>query len=447
MPASPGEQTLAWEHRPGRALLALAGPTTLSLLSFACMGVIDTFMLSKLGSATLAGVGVGIVITQFLGGFGFGLLRGEKVLLAQARGDSERARTLVGAGVLVGLQLGVVMLVLGELAALVLPRFCATAEAGAAARSYLVVRSLGFPILMVYVALREARYGQGETRSPLVSAIAGNATHALLDWVALFVLGWGAAGAALAGALAFVVQASLLAFVQHESGIRFGRAASKARLEVVRAGLFTGLQFVLEIGSIAALSLLLAGMSDLQMAAHQIAAQLAAFCFLPALAIAESATVLSAEAFGRARYEAVYAVARAARRVGLAYSVLCAAVLIAGGSILVGWFTHEAALAGVVRMVLVMVAAQQLFESLALGSHGVLRGVGAARFSAMCAMACAWLCTPWLGYLLARHYELGAVGVWIAHTVELALASFVLARHVERGGWRRPRASLRESFA
>jgi multidrug resistance protein, MATE family len=450
MSAPNGESTLAWEHRPGSALIALAGPTTLSLLSFAFMGVVDTLLVSKLGSATLAGVGVGIVITQFLGGFGFGLLRGEKILLAQARGDHERGRVLVGAGLLLGVQLGLAMLVLGELAALIVPHFCATPEAGAAARAYLAVRSLSYPVVMVYVALREARYGYGETRSPLISAIAGNTTHALLDWIAIYALGWGAAGAGLAGSLAFVVQAVLLAFAQRETGVTFGPAAREARVDVARTGAFTGLQFVLETGSLAALSLLLAGMSNLQMAAHQIAVQLAAFCFLPALAIAESATVLTAEAYGRARYEAVHAVARAARKLGLAYSVLCALVLLAGGGVIAGWFTREPALVALARSVLGFVAAYQLFESLALGSHGVLRGVGAARFSAICGMACAWLCTPWLGYLLARHYELGAVGVWIAHTVELAVASLVLARYVERGSWQRARPGqdrLRESFA
>ncbi|HEX5661099.1 MAG TPA: MATE family efflux transporter, partial [Polyangiales bacterium] len=316
----PNGESLAWESRPGRALLALAGPTTLSLLSFAFMGVVDTLLVSSLGSATLAGVGVGIVLTQFLGGFGFGLMRGEKILIAQARGDHERTRVLVGSALWLALQLGLGMLVLGELAALIVPRFCATPEAGAAARAYLSVRSLSFPVVLVYVALREARYGLGETRSPLISALAGNATHALLDWVAIYALGWGAAGAGLAGSLAFVVQASLLATAQRELGVTFGHAARAARVEIARAGAFTGLQFVLETGSLAALSLLLAGMSDLQMAAHQVAVQLAAFCFLPALAIAESATVLTAEAFGRARYTAVHAVARAARRVGLVYS-------------------------------------------------------------------------------------------------------------------------------
>jgi MATE family multidrug resistance protein len=390
---------------------------------------------------------LGLVVTNFLGGFGFGLLRGVKILIARARGDQARARVLAAAGVLVALQLGLAMAALGELVALIVPRFCATPEAGAAARSYIAVRCLGLPILLVYVALREARYGYGETRSPLVSALSGNAIHALLDYVALFVLGWGAAGAALANLSSFVVQASMLALAQRESGFAFGADARKACLDVARAGAFTGLQFVLEIGSLAALSLLLAGMSDLQMAAHQIAIQLAAFCFLPAMAIAESATILAAEAYGRARVVAVHAVARAARKLGLAYSAACALVLIVGGGAIAAWFTRDEALASVVRTVLVMVAAHQLFESLALGSHGVLRGVGAARFSAMCSLACAWLCTPWLGYLLARHFELGAVGVWIAHTVEMAIASFTLARYLERGAWQRVQGALRESMA
>jgi len=447
MPPANGAETLAWESSPGRALLALAGPTTLSLLSFACMGIVDTLFVSKLGAATLAGVGLGLVVTNFLGSFAFGLLRGVKVLLAQARGNDARSRVLVGAGVLVALQLGIGMAALGELTALVVSRFCATPEAGAAARSYIAVRCLGMPVLLIYVALREARYGYGETRSPLTSALIGNVTHALLDYVALFVLGWGAAGAALANILSFALQAGLLWLAQNETGFTFGAQARKARIEIARAGAFTGLQFVLEMGSLAALSLLLAGMSDLQMAAHQIAVQLAAFCFLPAMAIAESATVLAAEAYGHARFVAVHAVARAARRLGLAYAALCGLTLIAGGGVIAGWFTRETALTAVVRTVLVTVAAHQLFQSLALGSHGVLRGVGAARFSAMCSLACAWLCTPWLGYLLARHLELGAAGVWIAHAVEMAIASFTLARYFERGSWQRTQGAPRESMA
>ena len=447
---SASESPLSWEQAPVRALLALTAPITLSLLSFACMGLVDTFLVGRLGAAQLAGVGLGIVITNCLMGFGFGLLRGVKVLLAQARGAARHGRArdgqtradltlYAGAGLLVALELGLGMLLLGELAAYFAPRFSASAEAGAAAQHYIAVRSLGMPVILAYVALREARYGFGETRSPLVSALVGNIVHALLDCLALYVLNLGATGAALANVLAFATQVALLSLAQSERGFGLAGALGKrvraAQWEVVRAGAFTGMQFVLEIASLTALSLLLAGVSDQQMAAHQIAVQLSAFCFLPALAIAESATVLAAEAVGSGRLAAVYGVARAARWVALAYAGFCASVLTLGGGTIAQLFTNDLTVRTILRGVLIAVSAHQVFESLAVSGHGLLRGVGATRLSALCALGCAWLCTPWLGYLLVRHYELGAVGAWLARSVELSCASLIGWRYIERGSW------------
>ena len=429
---------LGWQAGPTRALLRLAGPITLSMISFAFMGVIDTLLIGALGPALLAGVGLGIVVTNGLMGFGFGLLRGVKVLLAQARGRGahQSAQAYAGAGLLVALWLGVLMMALGEVAALFVARFAASAEAGEAARRYIAVRSLGMPIILTYVALREARYGFGETRAPLISAIAGNVAHALLDYVALYVLHLGAGGAATANVLAFSLQALLLGAAQG-GGLKLGKAERAAAWEVVRVGAFTGMQFALEIGSLAALSLLLAGVSDHQMAAHQIAVQLAAFCFLPALSIAESATLLTAEALGSGRTALVKVVAHAARNIALAYAGLCALVLLLGGGFIARAFTNDPALISLVRGVLAVTALHQLFEALAVTGHGVLRGVGASRLSALCALSCAWLCTPWLGYTLVRACELGALGAWIARCVELCLASFILWRSIERGDWER----------
>jgi MATE family multidrug resistance protein len=426
---------------------------TVSGLGVAIMGVVDTLLVSALGTAQLAGVGIGLVVTNGVMAFGFGLLRGVKVLLAQARvrGAHDSAEVYVGAGVLAALLLGAAALLLGECAALVVPRFAASVEAGEAARRYIAVRSLGMPIILVYVALREARYGVGDTRSPLICALSGNVAHALFDVTALYLLGWGAAGAAAANVLAFCVQTALLASVQRDAAFAFGARQRRALFDVVRAGAFTGMHFVLEIASVATLSLLLAGVSDREMAAHQIAVQLAAFCFLPTFAISEAATLLAAEAVGRGRPSSVLTAARAARKLALLYAALCAVVLIGLGGPLAALFTRDAQLAQLARVVFVVCAGNQLVEALSLAGHGVLRGVGASRLSALCALGCAWLLTPWVGYLLIRVLELGAAGAWLARTFELACAAAILWRTIERGSWQVGREvpiavhSLRES--
>jgi Na+-driven multidrug efflux pump len=123
------------------------------------------------------------------------------------------------------------------------------------------------------------------------------------------------------------------------------------------------------------------------------------------------------------------------------------------GSPLAGFFTDDPALIQVLRVVFVACAANQLMEALALSGHGVLRGVGAARLSALCALCCAWLLTPWVGYVLVRALELGAAGAWIARSVELAVVSVIVWRTIERGSWRSVHAghgllpALRESHS
>jgi MATE family multidrug resistance protein len=440
-------EALSWEAAPARELIRLSSPITLSFLSFAVMGLVDTLFVAKLGAAALAGVAIGAVVTNGTMGFGFGVLRGLKTLLAQARGAGQgESRVLVGAGVLVGLWIGLLALALGELAAWVVPHFMASAEAGRAAREYIAVRSLGAPIVVIYVALREARYGLGDTRSPLIASIAGNVVHALLDYVMLFVLGWGAAGAALANLLAYALQMSLLCAAQRHMGLALRLDNLASQRAVIRAGAFTGLQWAFEIGALALLSLLLAGLGDRAVAAHQLATQVVVFSFLPALAIAEAASMLVAEAVGRERSRAVHAVAHAARRVALTYASACAVVFVAGQGSIASFMTSDLALRAEARPVFWAAACYLIFESVAVAGHGVLRGVGAQRFSALCALACAWLCTPLLTLLLTRWLGLGAPGGFMARACEMATASFFVWRHVERQGWaqvaQRSRGSL-----
>jgi MATE family multidrug resistance protein len=433
-PQPSSERSLSWQARPTRALIALAWPITLSGLSFAMMGVVDTALVATQGASELAGVGLGAIITTALLGFGAGLLRGVKLLLAQVTGAPAYARVVIGAGVLVALGLGAAVLVIGELVALAIPSFTASQAAGEAARAYIAVRSLGAPIVLLYVALREGRYGLGDTRSALVSALIGNVAHAGLDYIALIVLGWGARGAAAANVVAFTLQAAILLRAYGPREISLGRGRRWVG-DVVRAGGFTGLQWLLEVGAAALLSLLLAGLSDRDMAAHQIAVQLTAFSFLPALAIAEAVSLLTGEAVGSGRVHLVPRAARAALTVTLSYAAFCALVFALGGGLIARAFSDDAELIAVARSVLLAAALHQLLEAAVMAGHGVLRGVGAQRLSAVCAIGCAWVCLPLPAYLLTRALPWGAPGGWLARVIEAATALSFVWWQIERLGW------------
>ena len=65
------------------------------------------------------------------------------------------------------------------------PTILAAADA---AETYLAIRMLAAPIVLTYVALREHRYGLGDTRKPMVASIAGNLVNVALAYVLLIAL-------------------------------------------------------------------------------------------------------------------------------------------------------------------------------------------------------------------------------------------------------------------
>jgi MATE family multidrug resistance protein len=269
----------------------------------------------------------------------------------------------------------------------------------------------------------------------MLSALAGNVVHACFDYAALMVLGWGARGAAAANVGAFMLQTLLLCAAHRRSGLTMGRRELALVPDVLRAGAFTGLQWALELGALGLLSLLLAGLSDSDMAAHQIAVQLTAFSFLPALSIAEAATVLAGEAVGKGRMALVPRVAQAALVLSLGYAGLCALVFACFGGVIAGCFSQDRALVSLATSVLLVAALHQVLEAAAIAGHGVLRGAGAQRLSAMCAIGCSWGCLPVPALVLTRVFMWGAPGGWLARVFEAVVTFGMVWWQIGRRGW------------
>src|SRR5688500_15368505 len=189
---------LPWLQRPTAELFRLGWPIAVSMLSYSAMTLVDTIFVGRLGPAALAGVGMGGVVAFALVVFSIGLLRGVKVLVSQSlgAGRGDRAFDYLAAGIVAALVLGAITSGLGQLVALVLPSMAASEEAGRVAATFLSIRILGTPMLLVYVAMRETVYGLGETRAPMVASIAANLCNITLAYLFIFHLDIGVAGVA-----------------------------------------------------------------------------------------------------------------------------------------------------------------------------------------------------------------------------------------------------------
>ncbi|MEO6775463.1 MAG: MATE family efflux transporter [Kofleriaceae bacterium] len=441
--------SLSWVERPGRALLRLAWPITISMVSFSTMTLASTAFVAHLGADQLAGVGLAGIIGFALACFAIGLLRGAKTLVSQAIGANrhDRIPSLLGAAVALALGFGALALVAGQLVAPLLVDLTGSPCAGVFAAQYLAIRSLGTPLAILYAALREARYGEGDTKSPMRASLAGNAVNIGLDATLILGLGWGVRGAAIAAICGNATELTLLALPMRAQ-LRAIKLTRVALRETWEQGLPNGLQFVMEVGAFLILSLLVARMPAVDAAAHQMVLQLINVSFLPAHALAEAAAVLVGQAVGAGQSQLVPRVARRALALGASYSGLCCALY----AVLGGVFAH--ALAGgdvalgarattLVHVSLIFLVA----DAANVIARGVLRGASDVRYAAIVGIITSWLTTPPLAYLFGVVLGYGVVGGWIGLAFEIIVGAILFWHRVWRGGWQPAAAAARRSMA
>lgn len=428
---------IEWERAPLRELFRLSWPIAVSMLSYSVMTLTGTFFVASMGPAALAGVGLGGTAAFLCVVFAFGLLRGVKVLVSQARGaGAVDARARIATGVVVALAIGVAASIAAAGIALVLPFFAATREAGAHASTYLAIRGLSSPLVLVFVALREARYGLGDARTPMIASVTGNLVNVAVDATLILGLGFGVEGAALGTLCAHAVECGILLLSVVRARQLVLRLATWAEVRrLLDVGVPTGLQFVLEMGSFALLTLLLARLGDVELAAHQIALQVIHFSFLPAVAIGEAASVMAGQAIGARRRNLVTSIARQGALVVVAFTGACTAALFFGGDAIARGFTDDGQLAARAASLLLIAALFQVADGVNIVARGVLRGTGDVRTPAIVGIATAWICVPPLTLLLGYVAGLGARGAWIGLTVEILVGAAILWHRLETRRW------------
>jgi len=441
-----GTAISSWHNRATRELLRLAWPVAVSMLSYSCMTLVDTMFVSSLGASALAGVGVATIITYPLIGFPTGLMHGVKVLVSQAAGAGRRdqAGAYLGAGLALALVCGALMLVLVRELAPLLARLSASQAAAEHAQQYLCIRMLGAPVLFAFFALRETSYGKGNARAPMIASISANIVNVIGDY--LFVVVWdlGVAGVAWSSVAAVCVEAALLFGVER----RLVQAVRSTRVvhvvAVIRVGLPTAGQYVLEVSAFSVLTAMIAAMAEAQMAAHQLVLHVLHVAFLPASAIAEAGAVLVGQAVGGKREDLVPHVARRALWMAGSYAVLCMIVSRLGAPWLIRRVIDDPVVSATATDIIGAASLFLIGDAINLVARGVLRGVGDVRHTALVGIVFAWLVTPPLTWLLGFHAGMQARGGWIALCIEVTAGAAILWWRIGRGSWRTAASRTRD---
>lgn len=179
----------SFASHPHRTLLALSAPVLVSLAAEPLTGLVDTGFVARLGSDSLAALGVAAtLLSTILWVFNFlGIGTQTEVGAALGRGDTARAGRIAGIAMTLGLVLATLLgVVVWPLAEEAVELMGASGEAERDAALYLRIRLLGGPAVLLTMAAFGALRGLQDMKTPLWIALGVNAANLVLDPLLIF---------------------------------------------------------------------------------------------------------------------------------------------------------------------------------------------------------------------------------------------------------------------
>ncbi|MEO7458391.1 MAG: MATE family efflux transporter [Gemmatimonadaceae bacterium] len=423
------------------AMSRLAFPIVLAQVGLMLMGVVDTLMVGRVSSTALAAVALGNLFFVTVVVPASGTLMVLDPVVAQAIGARDDD------GVALGIQRGFVLAgMLGVVfAAMMLPvrqlfvLFHQPAELVPVATSYVLVSIPGVIPFLVFVVLRQSLQAFGKTRALIGVIVVSNLLNALLNWV--FVYGhlgspaMGATGSAWATLISrWMMLVPLLAFGWPvlRSSLTPWRRESFARaplVQMLRMGLPIGFMQLLEFSAFSAIGLLMGMLGTVEMAAHQIAINLASLTFMVPLGVGAAAAVRVGHAAGAGDTEGARESARAALVCGAGFMVCTAILLVLLPRAIAGWYTTDVPVVALAAVLIPIAGVFQVFDGIQAVCAGVLRGLGDTRVPFLINLCGFWLAGMPVSIYLGFRTSLGAAGLWWGFVAGLlAVATMLLVR-------------------
>jgi MATE family multidrug resistance protein len=422
-------------------MLRLAAPVVVVQVGMMLLGVVDTMVVGRLSSQALAAVALGHLLVVAVSSFGIGMLLALDPVVSQAvgAGDPGAVRRAVQRGLVIacGLVVPTGLLLLPAESAFTL--FGQPAEIVPTAAAYVRICIPGLLPFYAFFALRLTLQSMERMRPVVWTIIIVNLFNLVADWVLVFGLGplpsLGAIGSAwattAARTLLFVV---LVVLARRELTPLLRRLDPetfrwKPLRQTVRLGLPIGFQLQFEIIAFAVIGLLMGGLGTVQMAAHQVAINLASLTFMVPLGVASASAVRVGQAVGAGSSDGARRAAVAGIAVGAAFMSTTAALFIGAPVLLARAYTSVAEVVALAALLIPIAGFFQIVDGLQVVSAGVLRGAGDTRAPLTANIVGFWLIGLPISLLLGFRLGYGPQGLWWGLVAGLsAVASFLLGR-------------------
>jgi len=421
-------------------MLRLAAPLAVAELGWMTMGIADTIMAGPLGPAAVGAGSLGNMVYYPVVVSGIGLLLGMDTLVARsfgARDPHECRRTLI-AGAWLGLLLAG-PLMLGVWACIpLLYTAGANPRVMVHAAPYIIALLSSIPAMVMFTALRRYLQAVDIVKPVTFALISANVINLAGDWLLMYGH-WGAPAMGLAGSgwstsiarlyMAAVLLATMLWHERRTGNLLFHlswRPEFPRIRRLFSLGLPAAGQIAFEGAIFGVVTVVVAKLDEVSLAAHSIAMQVISTSFMVPLGISSAAAVRVGQALGRKDREGMARAGWTALLLSGLFMGAFGVLLLAAPGWVVRLFIRDSAVVASGALLLRIAAFFELFDGFQVVATGALRGLGDTRTPMLVHLAGYWGIGMPVACVLCFSYGWGAPGIWVGLCLAIILIGLAL---------------------
>jgi putative MATE family efflux protein len=432
-----------------RAIWYLAPAMTLETAILNVAQVLDTYWVSKLGSAALAAVTISITIRWVVNSLANGMGIGGMAVVARRIGAKEQAEAdhATWQTILLGLSLSLLMGMVGLLLARpLLELLGADAEVLPLGLAYLRISFAGLFTMVMTFVINSLLRGAGEARLSMQVLFLATATTVVLEPLLIFGLGplpaLGVAGSAWATTLGFGAGLAMQCVILLRGRARIRIDPRRLRPDlplmarIVRIALPSTIQMVLRSSSRLAIVALVAFYGTYATAGYGVANRLLLIALIPCFGLGNTAGTLVGQNLGAGKPGRAERSAWWVSSYAGGYMAILALLLVVFAPSLIAFFDPTPEVVAIGTECLHIVALSMIASAVGVVLARALDGAGNTVPAMVINLLTLWVLEIPLALGLARGLGMGITGVWWGRFLASLSNGVLFALWFLRGRWK-----------
>jgi MATE family multidrug resistance protein len=422
--------------------LQLAIPVVISQLGHTLVQTSDTIIVGHFaGTVSLAAVSLATSIFIVPLMVGIGISYGSTPLIAQHNGRKEFAECgrLLSNSLFINVLTGIVLFAVVCLGSIYfLDHLHQSPQVLKQAKPFLLLLALSVIPMLIFNTFKQFAEGLGFTKQAMMISIWGNVLNICLGIT--FVKGlfgihpMGIMGAGYSTLIDRCVMAVVMGvyvvrshhFKKYLKDFALKNIDKIRSLRILKIGAPVALQYTFEISAFSAAAVIIGTIGLVQLAAHQIAINMASMTYMMSSGLSAAAAIKSGNYFGVKDHKSLRLSANASYHIVLIFMAVTALIFTFGNHILPWIYTSDKQVILIAAQLLILAAIFQLFDGAQVVGLGILRGMGDVNIPTAITFLAYWIVGLPIGYYWGIHLKWGINGVWYGLVLGLMVSAVLL---------------------